>query len=99
MANPLVYQMRSQREQALKYGAQAIEYLEQAGGARGFIFKGFPRTLVQSYILDGLLRKHGWGISKIIDVYVRRIRAKIDTDGQPSLIQTLRGAGYRLRMP
>jgi len=37
------------------------------------------------------------GISNIIDVYVRRIRRKIDEDGQGSLIQTLRGAGYRLR--
>jgi DNA-binding response OmpR family regulator len=39
------------------------------------------------------------GISNIIDVYVRRIRRKIDEDGQKSLIQTLRGAGYRLRVP
>jgi DNA-binding response OmpR family regulator len=37
------------------------------------------------------------GISNIIDVYVRRLRRKIDEDGQGSLIQTLRGAGYRLR--
>jgi DNA-binding response OmpR family regulator len=39
------------------------------------------------------------GISNIIDVYVRRIRRKIDQDGQESLIQTLRGTGYRLRVP
>jgi DNA-binding response OmpR family regulator len=38
------------------------------------------------------------GLSNIIDVYVRRIRRKIDEDGQNSLIQTLRGAGYRLRV-
>jgi DNA-binding response OmpR family regulator len=37
------------------------------------------------------------GISNIIDVYVRRLRQKIDEDGQKSFIQTLRGAGYRLR--
>jgi DNA-binding response OmpR family regulator len=39
------------------------------------------------------------GLSNVIDVYVRRIRQKIDRDGQASLIQTVRGAGYRLRMP
>ncbi len=38
--------------------------------ARGFIFKGFPRTLVQSYILDGLLMKHGCSISKILEIEV-----------------------------
>jgi DNA-binding response OmpR family regulator len=39
------------------------------------------------------------GISNIIDVYMRRIRRKIDKEGQASLIQTVRGAGYRLRVP
>ncbi len=39
------------------------------------------------------------GLSNIIDVYVRRLRKKIDRDGQASLIQTVRGAGYRLRVP
>jgi DNA-binding response OmpR family regulator len=39
------------------------------------------------------------GLSNIIDVYVRRIRSKIDKEGQASLIQTVRGAGYRLRVP
>ena len=39
------------------------------------------------------------GISNIIDVYIRRIRLKIDKEGQASLIQTVRGAGYRLRAP
>ena len=39
------------------------------------------------------------GLSNIIDVYVRRLRRKIDREGQESLIQTVRGAGYRLRVP
>jgi adenylate kinase len=55
-------------------------------GARGFIFKGIPRTLVQSYILDGMLRKHGSGISKIINLevpvleVVRRLDERSRTD-------------------
>lgn len=44
--------------------------IAESQGMKGFIFKGFPRTLVQSYILDGLLRKHGSRISKIIDIKV-----------------------------
>lgn len=38
--------------------------------AKGFIFKGFPRTLVQAYILDGLLRKMGSKVSSVIDIEV-----------------------------
>jgi len=44
--------------------------LENSDGGRGFIFKGFPRTLVQSYILDGLLTKHSGGISRVLDIEV-----------------------------
>jgi DNA-binding response OmpR family regulator len=39
------------------------------------------------------------GLSTIIDVYIRRLRKKIDREGEDSLIQTVRGAGYRLRVP
>ena len=35
-------------------------------------------------------------MSNIIDVYIRRLRSKINDEGEDSLIQTLRGAGYRL---
>lgn len=44
--------------------------LEESKGVKGFIFKGFPRTLVQSYILDGLLKKHGSSISMVVDIEV-----------------------------
>ncbi|MDM8159840.1 MULTISPECIES: adenylate kinase [Labilibaculum] len=44
--------------------------IANSSGVNGFIFKGFPRTLVQSYILDGLLKKHGSAISQIIEIEV-----------------------------
>jgi len=44
--------------------------IENSKNIKGFIFKGFPRTLVQSYILDGLLKKHGSSISMIIEIEV-----------------------------
>lgn len=37
--------------------------------------------------------------SNIVDVYVRHLRNKIDRRSEPSLIQTVRGAGYRLEAP
>lgn len=44
--------------------------LENSKDAKGFIFKGFPRTFVQSYILDGLLKKYGSSISMAIEIEV-----------------------------
>ena len=60
--------------------------LESSKDVRGFIFKGFPRTLVQSYILDGLLKKRGTQISQVIDIEVptleliRRLDERSKTD-------------------
>ncbi len=60
--------------------------LEQSKRVKGYIFKGFPRTLVQSYILDGLLKKHGSSISKVIEIEVptleliQRLDARSKTD-------------------
>ncbi len=60
--------------------------LAQNSGVKGFIFKGIPRTLVQSYILDGLLQKHDSFISRIIEIEVpvleliSRLDARAKTD-------------------
>ncbi len=53
------------------------------------------RTMLEENVWDGDFE----GMSNIIDVYVRRLRRKIDSENEDSLIQTLRGAGYRLRAP
>ena len=37
--------------------------------------------------------------TNIIDVHISRLRQKIDRDFEPALIQTVRGAGYALRVP
>ncbi len=34
----------------------------------GFIFKGFPRTVLQAYILDGLLRRMNMNVSSVIEL-------------------------------
>lgn len=64
--------------------------LENSHNVKGFIFKGFPRTLVQSYILDGMLKKHGTGLSKILELEVptleviKRLDKRSQTDrGMP----------------
>jgi two-component system OmpR family response regulator len=46
--------------------------------------------------------EQAWGereepMSNTIDVLIARLRRKLDRPGQPSRIETLRGAGYRLR--
>ena len=37
--------------------------------------------------------------SNVVDVHVMRLRQKLEAEGEPRLLQTIRGAGYSLREP
>ncbi|SNQ48643.1 Transcriptional regulatory protein TcrA [Frankia canadensis] len=53
------------------------------------------RTFVTDHVWDDAFD----ATSNIVDQYVRYLRRKIDTPGEESLIETVRGVGYRLRVP
>jgi two-component system copper resistance phosphate regulon response regulator CusR len=47
------------------------------------------------------IARHVWdesfdAFTNVIDVYIKRLRAKLDTQGSPRLIHTRRGEGYIL---
>ena len=51
-----------------------------------------------------MIQEHLWGYdhvlgSNVVDVYIRRLRRKIDDDSQVKLIETMRGTGYRIWKP
>jgi two-component system OmpR family response regulator len=37
--------------------------------------------------------------TNVVDVLVHRLREKLDKEFEPKLVQTVRGAGYALRLP
>ena len=54
-----------------------------------------PRSLIASQVWDMNFNSD----SNVIDVAVRRLRAKVDDDFEVKLIHTVRGMGYVLRAP
>lgn len=60
--------------------------IQQHHDARGFIFKGFPLTIAQAYILDGILRHMNSKVSTVIEFTspvlqsVKRLSARAKTD-------------------
>jgi adenylate kinase len=49
--------------------------IESNPDANGFIFKGFPRTIVQAYILDGLLQREDMQLSGMIEMRLPTLEA------------------------
>ncbi|MBI2734556.1 MAG: heavy metal response regulator transcription factor [Aquabacterium sp.] len=54
-----------------------------------------PRSLIASQVWDMNFESD----TNVIDVAIRRLRAKIDDDFEPKLIHTVRGMGYSLEAP
>jgi DNA-binding response OmpR family regulator len=60
-----------------------------------YLMRNEGRTLTRSTILDHVWHYDFDGNDKVLDVYISYLRKKIDS-GDRSLIQTVRGVGYRM---
>ena len=74
----------------IKLTAKELAILELLMSAPGRVFS---RTRILNQV---------WGYSEdpltnVVDVYIARLRRKIDTPGRPALLETVRGHGYRLK--
>jgi DNA-binding response OmpR family regulator len=62
------------------------------------LFMRNPRqVLTRDVIYDRIWNYDFGGESNIIEVYIRYLRAKLEQEGEPRLLHTVRGVGYVLR--
>jgi len=58
------------------------------------------RVFTRDQLLDSVWRDTAYVTPRSVDVYVRRIREKIEPDPEnPRYLKTVRGAGYRFEVP
>ena len=63
-------------------------------------FMRHPNHLVSREMAESHLWSYNHVVaSNVVDVYIRRLRRKIDDPHEVKLFETIRGAGYRLRVP
>lgn len=74
----------------IAFTAKELALLELLMSAPGRLFS-------RERILSNVWGSHEDPLTNVVDVYIRRVRGKIDNDGQPSLIQTIRGLGYKIQ--
>jgi two-component system response regulator MprA len=62
------------------------------------LFMRHPRqVLTREMIFDRIWGYDFSGESNVLDVYIRYLRQKLEAEGEPRLIHTLRSVGYVLR--
>jgi DNA-binding response OmpR family regulator len=55
------------------------------------------RVLPREFLMDRIWGYYFEGGTNVLETYVKQLRQKIEADGEPRLIQTVRGTGYILR--
>jgi DNA-binding response OmpR family regulator len=79
------------------YGDVSVDLPSREFALLDYLMRHKGQVLSRQQILDAV-----WGFdfdtgSNVVDVYVGYLRRKLDTDELPSVIETVRGAGYRVR--
>jgi DNA-binding response OmpR family regulator len=79
-------------EQPLDLTAREYSLLE-------YFMRNPNRLITREMVIQNLWSYDKTITSNVVDVYIRRIRRKLDDPHEVKLIETIRGAGYRLRDP
>jgi len=81
----------------VKRGDEALELTSREFNLLELLMRSPGRVYSRTQLLE-----HVWGYdfdpqTNVVDVYIRRVRSKIDAEDTASLIETVRGVGYRFK--
>ncbi len=80
-------------------GGARIELQPREFALLEYLMRNIGNVVSKTMILEHVWDYHFDPQTNVVDVLVHRLRAKIDRDFEPKLIQTVRGAGYALKVP
>ncbi len=81
----------------VRRGHRPIELTAREFDLLAFFLRHPRQVLTRDAIYEAVWGYDFEGESKVLEVYIRRLRDKLEAGGEPSLIQTVRGVGYALR--
>jgi DNA-binding response OmpR family regulator len=80
-------------------GSRKIELTNREFRLLEYLMRSPGRICGRMMIIEQVWDYHFDPGSNIVDVYVRKLREKIDAEGEPKLLHTVRGVGYLIKEP
>ena len=77
-------------------GAEAVRLTAKEYALLEYLMVNAGRVLSRTMILEHVWDQSFEGLTNIVDVYIRQLRAKIDEGRERKLIQTVRSVGYAI---
>ncbi len=87
------------RTHEVKRGERVIALSSKEYALLDFLLRHPHHVLSRTMIAEHVWDYDADHLSNIIDVYIRYLRTKLCAEGEPDVIQTIRGSGYQLREP
>jgi two-component system, OmpR family, response regulator len=75
---------------------RVIELLPREYQMLEYMMRRQGRVVTRTMLLEGIWDYRFDPRTNVIDVHISRLRRKIDGEGEPALIHTVRGSGYKL---
>lgn len=80
-------------------GGRRIELHPREFALLEYLLRSAGRVLTRAQIIERVWDYHFDTGTNVVDVYIQRLRRKLDDGFEPKLLQTVRGVGYVLRVP
>ena len=84
---------------AVMRGTREIALTQKEYALLEYLMQNAERPVSRQMITENVWKQAFDPTTNIVDVYINYLRRKIDLDGEPPLLQTVRGVGYVLRPP
>lgn len=83
----------------VRRGATIVELQQKEFQLLEFLMRHSGEAVTRTMLLEGVWDFHFEPKTTLVESHISRLRAKLNRDGKPDLIHTIRGSGYSLHAP
>jgi two-component system OmpR family response regulator len=83
----------------VRRGAAIVELQQKEFQLLEFLMRHSGEAVTRTMLLEGVWDFHFEPKTTLVESHISRLRAKLNRDGKPDLIHTIRGSGYSLHAP
>jgi DNA-binding response OmpR family regulator len=86
-------------KRTVRRGNRDIDLLPREYALLAYLMEHAGQVVTRTMLFEAVWNYRYDDRTNVIEVHIGRLRRKIDADGEPEMIHTVRGAGYILRAP
>jgi DNA-binding response OmpR family regulator len=86
-------------KRSVRRGDRNIDLLPREYAVLAYLMEHAEQVVTRTMLFEAVWNYRSDERTNVIEVHVGRLRRKVDAEGEPAMIHTVRGAGYVLRAP